>query len=65
MDATNGVPDFDPRRDAVACAALLLAMVISGICVAFVIDFEASASPLPQPQLETPARCMARGVAII
>ena len=37
MDATHDGPNSPSRRDSVACAALLLAMVISAICATFVI----------------------------
>ena len=38
MDATHEVPDVDPRRDAVACAAVLLAMVMSAACAALIVS---------------------------
>ena len=41
MDATHEVPNLDSRRDAVACAALLLAMVIGAICAMLVIHINA------------------------
>jgi hypothetical protein len=66
MDAVHEVPDLDPRRDTVACAALLLAMVISAICAAFVIDFDVEAGAAPiKYQTVTPARCVSRGVSIL
>ena len=61
MDATRECPHLDTRRDALACAALLLAMVIGAACAAFVIDFEASAAPT---SAETRAHCPAHGISI-
>jgi hypothetical protein len=63
MDATHGIQDLDPRRDTVACAALLLAMVISILCVAFVVEFEASDSS-SSTHPEASARCTTRCVSI-
>jgi len=63
MDATHAIPDLDPRRDTVACAALFLAMVISAACAAFIIDFEVSGASL-NTHPEAPARCTARGASI-
>lgn len=66
MDAVHEVPDLDPRRDTVACAALLLAMVISAICAAFVIDFDVEAGATTvKSRTVAPARCVSRGVAIL
>jgi hypothetical protein len=63
MDATDQAPHLDSRGDRVACAALLLAMVISALCGAFVIDVEASASEAKSPP-ETHAHCQPRGISI-
>ena len=41
MDATPAVPHLDSRRDTVACAALLLAMVIGALCAVLVIHLHA------------------------
>jgi hypothetical protein len=41
MDATHQVPNLDSRRDAMACAALLLAMVIGAACAVLVIHINA------------------------
>lgn len=63
MDAIHEFPHLDTRRDALACAALLLAMVIGAACAAFVIDFEAGAAAVPAP-VETRAHCPAHGISI-
>lgn len=65
MDAIREFPQLDTRRDALACAALLLAMVIGAACAAFVIDFEASAAPVHDNSPETRAHCPAQGVSIL
>ena len=41
MDTTTEVPNLDSRRDAMACAALLLAMVIGALCAVLVIHVNA------------------------
>ncbi len=64
MDATREFPHLDTRRDALACAAMLLAMVIGSACAAFVIEFEASAAAVPSPP-ETRAHCPVHGVSIL
>ena len=63
MDTTDHVAHVDSRRDRVACAALLLAMVISALCGAFVIDVEAS-TPESDSPAQTQARCQPRGISI-
>lgn len=63
MHATHEFPHLDTRRDALACAALLLAMVIGAACAAFVIDFEASLTTSP-PEART-AVCPARGIYVL
>lgn len=64
MDATDRVPHIDSRGDRVACAALLLAMVISALCGIFVIEFEASALEEKSPP-QAQARCQPRGISIL
>lgn len=63
MDATDQAPHLDSRRDRVACAALLLAMVISALCGAFVIDVEAGVVEEKTPP-QAHARCQPRGISI-
>jgi hypothetical protein len=38
MDTAHEVPNIDPRRDAVACTAVLLAMVMSAACAALIAN---------------------------
>ena len=38
MDTTHEIPNLDSRRDAVACAAVLLAMVMSVACAALIVN---------------------------
>lgn len=64
MDATHEVPDLDPRRDAMACAVVRLAMVMSAACAALIVNLEVSVRSF-KPHPEMPARCVvARGVSI-
>jgi hypothetical protein len=41
MDATREVPNLDPRGDAMACAALLLAMVIGAMFAVLAVHLPA------------------------